>query len=203
MTAGTDGYEETLDGDDEQQIIQLYHHASQEVFKYAFTLPNMNHYQAQDLVQTAFEEAWRQRDRLRKSSLGQKKAWLKTVVVRREIDRWRATGTCDLVAEIPEQPSPARDPIHEVVHREVLRRCWEEMRVMPEVRQRVAFLRWALEWKTAEVADHLGITAATVRWHLKQARDRLVEAVGAEVSFLEEEADDGGFGPDAPRGRAT
>lgn len=204
MTAGSpDSGSGESGGDDEEQIVQLYHRVSAEIFRYACTLPNMTHHQAQDLVQTAFEEAWRQWDRLRDSSTGQRRSWLKTVVLRREIDRWRATDKCDLVAEVPEQASSAPDLVRDVFRRDVLRRCWRELRRMPPTCQRVAFLRWALEWKTAEIADHLGIAPGTVRWHLKQARDRLVKAVGSDVPLLDEAADDGDFGPIAPGGRAA
>lgn len=56
---------------------------------------------------------------------------------------------------------------------------------MPQVRQRVAFLKWGEEWSSAEIADLLGISQSTVRAHLKLARDELAEELGSEVSITD------------------
>jgi len=64
---------------------------------------------------------------------------------------------------------------------------------MPEMRQRVAFLKWGEEWSSAEIAEVLGITQSTVRAHLKLARDELAEEIGPEITF-EDTADDAGKG---------
>lgn len=63
---------------------------------------------------------------------------------------------------------------------------------MPPARQKVAFLRWGLEWTSAEVAEWLGIDSSTVRRHLKLARDQMAAEIGPDVPFAED--DDSGEG---------
>ena len=61
------------------------------------------------------------------------------------------------------------------------------------MRQKVAFLRWNEDWSAAEIAGWLGIAQATVRGHLKEARDELIIQVGAQVPFIgDPEIDEGG-----------
>jgi RNA polymerase sigma-70 factor (ECF subfamily) len=63
------------------------------------------------------------------------------------------------------------------------------IKMMPEGRQRVAFLKWGEDWSSAEIAELMGISQSTVRAHLKLARDELTVAIESQISFDDSDDD--------------
>jgi RNA polymerase sigma-70 factor (ECF subfamily) len=63
------------------------------------------------------------------------------------------------------------------------------IRMMPESRQRIAFLKWGEDWSSAEIAKLMGISQSTVRAHLKLARDELRVAIGSQILFDDSDDD--------------
>jgi RNA polymerase sigma-70 factor (ECF subfamily) len=121
--------------------------------------------------------------------------WLYRVLKHKAIDRWRTSRREFLIAEPAKTAAsgPPQETYHRALSSIVLQRCWARMRQMPEIRQRVAFLRWSEEWSSREIADLLGINQSTVRVHLMRARDELAEEIGSQVSLTDsgEDTDEG------------
>ena len=53
--------------------------------------------------------------------------------------------------------------------------CLKAISEMPEMRGKVAYLKFHEEWETREIAEHLRISPSTVRVHLRDARLMLEE----------------------------
>ena len=179
-----------------EEVGKLYVQAAPELFGYACTLPQVDPTRAEDLVQVAFQEAAVCWDKLGALDTERRRQWLFTVVRNKAIDEWRRNRCVEPGADPPERSRSAAEPCTQVLSTLALRNCWSAIERMPPTRQRVAFLRWNEEWSTREIADWLGIAPATVRWHLKSARDELIEQVGPAVPFLDDPGDtcDGGDG---------
>ena len=125
----------------------------------------------QDLVQTTFERVLmhgaganvaKPQHFIRKTARNIGIDWLRQ---QRRNDREavpvEAADDCDLV-DLP------RDPFHEVAARQLLERLWPIVLQLPP-RRREAFLMSREGFELEEIADHMGITVATVKVHLMQA----------------------------------
>ncbi|WP_433462657.1 RNA polymerase sigma factor [Spirillospora sp. CA-128828] len=167
------------------EVGKLYVQTAQALFGYACTLPQVDPARAEDLVQVAFQEAAVCWDKLAALDAERRRQWLFRVVRNKAIDEWRRNRRVQPDADPAEHGHPAAEPFSQVLSTLALRKCWSAIERMPTTRQRVAFLRWNEEWSTREIADWLGVASATVRWHLKIARDELVEQVGSAVPFLD------------------
>ena len=174
-----------------EAVAMLFRAEAADLFSYACTLPNVRRPDAEDLVQITFQAAamaWERQ--LRASDLESRRRWLYRVLRHKAIDQWRSYGSrwspseqMDRAAGPPQQTH--RDAVCSIA----LQHCWEMIRMMPEARQRVAFLKWGEDWSTAEIAELMGIKQSTVRVHLKLARDELMAAVGPQISFADSDDD--------------
>lgn len=173
------------------EVGKLYAHTASALFGYARTLPQVDSARAEDLVQVAFQEAAVCWHKLAVLDAGRRRQWLFRVVRNKAIDEWRRNRRVQPDADPAEYGRPAAEPLTQVLSTLALQNCWSAIERMPPTRQRVAFLRWNEEWSTREIADWLGVASATVRWHLKIARDELVEQVGSAVPFLDDPGDTG------------
>jgi len=146
---------------------------------------------ADDLVQDVFHEAALGWHRIRRLDIGEQRAWLFSVARKKAISRWRASSLLDVWADTETCTFGTDDTHDKALNSIALARCWEVVKAMPPVRYRVAYLRWHEDWSPAEIGRLLNIAQSTVRVHLKNARDELQRAVGADVTFL---ADSDPFG---------
>lgn len=157
------------------------------LFGYARTLPNISCSDAEDLVQVTFQAAAMDWER-RLCCLDQesRRKWLYRVLRNKAIDQWRIGGSRRLSAQqIESTPGLQQETYHSALCSIVLQRCWDRIGKMPQVRQRVAFLKWGEEWSSVEIGELLGISQSTVRAHLKLARDDLAEEIGPETPFAD------------------
>ena len=140
-----------------------------------------NHEDAEDLAQECFVRAWRSIALYRHE--GSFLGWLLRIAVHLVRDHHRgasrrprlATGPCEL-----ESLPPARGvaPIEVSGQRELGLRLGEALRHLPE-RLRTALVLRVLEGRDyEEVGNALGVTRATARTHVMQARKRLVRWLG-------------------------
>jgi RNA polymerase sigma-70 factor (ECF subfamily) len=178
------------------EVGKLYARTAPALFGYARTLPQVGPARAEDLVQVAFQEAAVCWDKLAALDGERRRQWLFAVVRNKAIDEWRRDRRVQAEADPADYARPAPEPVAQVLSTLALQKCWAAIERMPPTRQRVAFLRWNEEWSTREIADWLGVASATVRWHLKIARDELVEQAGSAVPFLDgpDDTGDGGNG---------
>lgn len=174
-----------------EAVALLFREEAAGLFRYACTLPGVHRADADDLVQATFQAAavnWAQG--LCSLSHEQRRGWLYRVLHNKAIDQWRTCGSRQVPSEqVEETTKPRQDTYLHAMWSIVLERCWDRISRMPEARQRVAFLKWRMDWSTAEIADLLGISKSTVRAHVKDARDALAEEIGPDVHF--DDPDDG------------
>ncbi|MCT9082094.1 RNA polymerase sigma factor [Streptomyces fulvoviolaceus] len=140
---------------------------------------------AHDVVQETFQAAalrWRQ---LRELDRAGQRAWLYRVLRNKIFDHW---GTLRHLVDLPDdfEPRAAMDVQLVVASNLLVDKCWKVIDEMPQVRRRVALLKWQGEWTTREIGQHLGIEQSTVRVHLMEARNTLVRSLGAEITGGEE-----------------
>ncbi len=178
-----------------EEVARLFRAEAHGLFGYACTLPNVSRSDADDLVQKTFQAAamaWEQQ--LRCKSHESRRRWLYRVLRNKAIDQWRTYGSRWRSSEsIDNAAGPSQETCHAALRSITLQQCWDRIEKMPDVRQRVACLKWGEEWTTAEIAQLLGITQSTVRVHLKAARDELATEIGAQIPFVDSDdaADEG------------
>jgi RNA polymerase sigma-70 factor (ECF subfamily) len=162
------------------EIACLFRQDSGAVFRSALRAVHGNRHEADDLVQEAFRAAALNWQSLRWLSPERKRAWLCRVAINKAIDGYRAGSRLSARAEdYPEREAPSAE--HLALSRVAMEHCLKVIGDMPEVRRKVAYLRFHEEWGSREIAGHLGIAVSTVRVHVHAARAALEAAVGPEL----------------------
>jgi RNA polymerase sigma-70 factor, ECF subfamily len=138
---------------------------------------------AEDLVQEAFQAILLNWGFVRP---GSRSAWLRTVIARRAVDRFRRDARLRIdkssIWGRTKPPEPV-DTEWAALSSIALDKCWEVIERMPERRHLVAVLRWRLGWEYARIAEEMGIAEGTVRVQLRIARNDLIREVGPHLPF--------------------
>jgi RNA polymerase sigma-70 factor (ECF subfamily) len=159
----------------------------------------VNRATAESLVQDVFEDAWKQRETLFMLEDDEQRSWLFSVLHNKIMDMFRlGAGKFERLVNDPDYSMDQRSARRSstprtALLRDVLDRCWDVIKGMPEVRRKVFFLR-AEEWTTREIAEELGIAQSTVRSHLQRGLEQFEEKIGASAEIfidLEDESVDG------------
>ena len=146
-----------------------------------------NREDAEDVVQDAFIRALRY---IRGFDERQPFApWLNRLVVNTALDARARRAREATEPERPDTASPSASPHLALERQEVRDRFAAALAALP-ARQRLIVARFEVDGlTTAEIAEELGITPETVRWHLHQARHALRAPLGvlrdADVPPLE------------------
>ncbi|SNT63003.1 RNA polymerase sigma-70 factor, ECF subfamily [Asanoa hainanensis] len=164
-----------------RQVEDLFRSTSPKLLREALLGSGGDRAAAEDLVQDAFQAMWCAWDRVGGLSADQQRAWLFGTLRHKIVDRFRwrrrefliEPDQFTLLYEERSVPAEAR----RILAGEMLDRCWRVIEGMPPTQQHVFWLR-AHEWKTAEIADCLGIKATTVRDHYRRGMQRLNDEVG-------------------------
>ena len=110
--------------------------------------------------------------------------WLNRLVVNTALDARRRRARAATEPERTDAESPALSPQLALERQEVRDRFLSALAALP-ARQRLIITRFEVDGLTSvEIADELGITTETVRWHLHQAR----HALRKPLDVLREEA---------------
>lgn len=129
---------------------------------------------AADLTQETFLRAARRARSLPSEDAGAE-AWLVRVMVNAARDRERRIEVRREKAPWVPAPRVGSDPESRVVARATVRRALAEL----APRRRAILVLHELDGETtARIAELLGITRATVRWHLSRGRRELAEWLG-------------------------
>lgn len=124
---------------------ELFVREAAELNAYARSLPGTTACTAEDLVQTAFHEAIFAWSTVGRYAPDEQRRWLRRVLRNKAIDDWRRHRRVDVVdlATAVLEPGPPATAAGELAELSItLASCWAEIRRMPLVRQRVAFLVW-------------------------------------------------------------
>ena len=140
---------------------------------------------SRDVVQDAFEVAWRNWPEIRGYTDEQRTSWLVRVAVRKAIDTFRRNQTERMHAmALYEHHRPAEHDVHhESLTSIAVARFSRVISEMPPARSRVAYLHWRCGWKQQEIARELGLAPATVCEHVHAARATLERELGPYVPF--------------------
>ncbi|MFF0094655.1 RNA polymerase sigma factor [Streptomyces canus] len=163
------------------EISLLYMEVSRELEEFAGRLLGSSH-TSSDVTQEAFEAAALRWGRLRSLDRSAQRAWLFRFVRLKVFEKWRSAGRRAPLPDDLDCPSVFDTP-QTAAANVLLERCWDAIDALPPMRRRVALLRWQGDWTAREIAEHLGMTASTVRVHLHGARKVLLEKFGTEILF--------------------
>jgi RNA polymerase sigma-70 factor (ECF subfamily) len=136
---------------------------------------------AQDLAQDARIAAWQSREATRAP-----KAWLRSVLRRRAIDRLRSNDRRrhrEHVIALTPRPDPL-DPEHTTLLHERLRALEGALERLDPVDRRLVVGRYYEERTAAELAKELGLVPSTVRTRSQRALARLRRELGDEPVSL-------------------
>jgi RNA polymerase sigma-70 factor (ECF subfamily) len=166
----------------------LYRATAPSLFVRARLLARGDRQQAEDLVQEVFVAAlhsWGKVGALRPEA---QQRWLFAVLTNKAVDTWRRIGRIDVMDATGghDRPGSADETYTRAACSMAWRRAFEIIQQMPPARHHVVCLRWIAGWSAAEISIELGIRQATVRVHLKNARDTLITEIGPDVPFLNE-----------------
>ncbi|MEU6040589.1 sigma-70 family RNA polymerase sigma factor [Actinomadura sp. NPDC047616] len=188
-----------IDPEWQPEIAALFRAEAENLFGFAWAaLTQGDTETASDLVQQTFQAAVQAWAELRMRSPEGQRRWLYRVLKNKAIDEWRKRRRIHLVDEVAVEDPHGEESLdvgRQVLSAAALQECWNVIAKMPPDRARVAFLHWAEDWSTREIADLLGISSSTVRGHLWKARTELLLRVGPQVPFIEDpEQEDWGRG---------
>ena len=133
---------------------------------------------ARDLVQDTFVRVARWPSRVPVGRPNEE-AWLVRVMINICRDNWRqrATRTRLDAGDHAMHPLPATDPESALVARSLV---WSALGELPP-RRRAVLVMYELEGMSiADIAQSLGVTAVTVRWHLSRGRQDMARNIRAK-----------------------
>jgi RNA polymerase sigma-70 factor (sigma-E family) len=123
-------------------------------------------HRADDLVQTALVKLYVAWPRLHRD--GREEAYVRTIIVRANIDQHRRPWTRERVG-LPETDRPAREPLP-VEERSAL---FEALQALPAMQRKVVVLRHWLGLSVEETARELRIGTGTVKSHSSRGLEKL------------------------------
>lgn len=144
----------------------------------ALTLVAGDREAAADAVQDAFVQAHRHRDRV--LGLESPTGWLRHVALNRIRNQHR--GQQREAAALPRLAASDESPDDVGDTADAGREAAAMVAALPPQQRSTAAMYYLLDQPTAVIADHLGITEATVRSHLRAARKRLHEQLEGGAS---------------------
>ena len=132
---------------------------------------------ARDVVQETFLRAARSPESVPLGSPNEE-AWLVRVLINICRDRWRhASVRARAAAEGHLRPGAASSPESGILARAMV---WQALGALPPRRRAIVIL-YELEGATIPaIADLLGVTPVTVRWHLSIGRREMAKALGGK-----------------------
>lgn len=166
----------------EDRLATLFDRRHQPLFRLALRM-TADREEARDLVQEAFLRAARDRSRI-PTAEGEAEAWLVRIVInlcrdRRRRTRVRKAAQAELIWRHEDDRGPAAAVVARVTVAAALARL--------EPRRRAVVVLHELEQREAEeVAEILGMSKVTVRWHLFRARAELKKQISEFRSSSEE-----------------
>lgn len=130
---------------------------------------------AEDVVQDAFIRALERIDTLARGRAFH--PWLYRIVVNRALNMRRSRSICRTERIPPGTPATVVSPDRSAERAELRRRLKAALDGLPDRQRTIVQLTELEGFSAAEAAEILGISSATARWHLHQARRTLRKAL--------------------------
>jgi RNA polymerase sigma-70 factor (sigma-E family) len=162
-------------GSDETSFEEFVAGSSARLFTLARLLTGGHRAEAEDLLQGAFERAYRRWGRI--SRRGDPERYVRQMLVNASVDRWRRLGRRPETALVAAGADPgAADATAAVADRDLLLRG---LAALPPRQRAVLVLRYFEDLSEAQTATVLGCTVGTVKSQTARGLARLRDSVGA------------------------
>ena len=179
-----------ISGEVRAQVARLFVEEAPAVFRSALRADRGDRRSAEDALQHAFHMAAEKWDTIADYPPTRKRGWLCQVAINKAIDGYRSRRR--LQPADPEDVTETSPSAEQVALTQMQAdRCLKVIREMPEMRSKVAYLRFHEDWTNREIAVELGISPGTVGKHVSDARADLKKAL-PELTIVDgqdEEAD--------------
>jgi RNA polymerase sigma-70 factor (ECF subfamily) len=166
---------ETAPMDDAQRLELLFDAHHQRLYRLARRL-SADHDDARDLVQETFLRAAQKAESLPAGSSNEE-AWLVRVLINLCRDRWRRQTVRQRAALSTRTITPSGEAA--AIARTTI---WRALRQLPPRRRAVVIMCELEGASISAVAQTMGVSAVTVRWHLSKGRRELARLVGIQGS---------------------
>lgn len=163
---------------DERALDQLMDACSASLYRYALGIVRVGEV-AEEVVSDVFMEVWRSRARL--LEIESMESWLRTVTYRKAVSALRHLNSqpegVGLEEVAPFAMDPVATPDEAIISGEEADRLNAAIRALPEKCRHVFYLAKIDGMPYKEIATTLGITVATVNYHVGYAMDALRRAL--------------------------
>jgi RNA polymerase sigma-70 factor (ECF subfamily) len=176
---------QTADDENMSELADVFRRHSADLYRRARFLTQGDSHAARDLVQEVFQAAAMQWGQFRSYDEEHRVHWLFRVLRNKYVDLIRAHKREPDAAPPDHDWAAPDETARQALCAVTLHKCWAVIEQMPPEQHRVAVLRWAASWTSAEIAEALGIKPSTVRVHLMNARKGLLNVVGPDLPFGE------------------
>jgi RNA polymerase sigma factor (sigma-70 family) len=183
--AGGWSVNQRIPGEVAAQVARLFVEEAPAVFRTALRAVRGDRAEAEDLVQKAFQAAAEQWATIVDCLPARKRAWLRRVAINKAIDSYLAASRVEPGAYPEDTASQSPSAGQVALTRMQADRCLKAIREMPEMRSKVAYLKFHEEWANREIAEYLGISAGAVGKHVSDARADLKRAL-PEMTFTDD-----------------
>jgi len=138
-----------------------------------------NAHDAEELTQEAFTRALEKQDQFREDT--SVRSWLFRIAVNRFIDQKRRQQPTRLDENACEQIIPDHGTVPDIETKELNQILHDAIDQLPQHQKLVFLLRSVEECSFEQIAEIIGTTEPTARWHMMQARKHLVRLLEGRV----------------------
>jgi RNA polymerase sigma-70 factor (ECF subfamily) len=135
-----------------------------------------NRHEAEDLTQETFLRAARQNDSFQPGT--NLRAWLMRIAVNAHLDQRRRQHVARSEPLPDDVPATGAAPCERLAGAELAAALERAMGQLPELARAVFLLRTREELSFREIGEAIQTTEETARWHMLQARRRLLQELG-------------------------
>ncbi|GAA4670643.1 SigE family RNA polymerase sigma factor [Phytohabitans rumicis] len=160
---------------------EFYRSTSTRLMRYGYAIVG-DLAEAQDLVQEAYTRAWQRWRTV--ADHPSPESWVRLVVTRLAVDRWRRLGRWQAALLRSGPPEPVRPPNEDTVL------VVAALRRLPAAQRQALALHYLFDLPIAEIALETGVAVGTVKSWLSRGRAGLAEALAGTPAGGAREGDD-------------
>ncbi len=134
-----------------------------------------NRHEAEDLTQETFLRASQRRDSFKTGT--NLRAWLMRIATNAFLDGRRRKRTSNVMPLMDDTAESAPGPNMALEHKELGKALEVALAELPETARAVFLLRTREDLSFREIGEAIGATEKTARWHMLQARRKLMQSL--------------------------